>query len=154
MPAYSFKKRFVTPIRIGLGLPVRHEDADSEAATILLPKRHTIRAVGQRRHARPGETVQLYCGMRTKQCFKIGEGRCTQVRPISIQVMANEITKIEIEGARLFGTLLQEFARADGFADAQDMRLFWIREHGKRKRTPVINFEGLLIEWEPINGGK
>lgn len=46
MVAYSYKRRFVTPIRVGLGL---------------LPKRQTIRAHGLRRHARAGEELQHYC---------------------------------------------------------------------------------------------
>lgn len=45
MVAYSFQKRFVEPIRSGR-------------------KRQTIRA-DRKRHARPGEVLQLYSGMRT-----------------------------------------------------------------------------------------
>jgi hypothetical protein len=51
MVAYSFDKRFVPQIANGF-------------------KRQTIRA-HRRRHARPGEALQLYTGMRTKQCKKI-----------------------------------------------------------------------------------
>ncbi|MEJ0016825.1 MAG: ASCH domain-containing protein [Acetobacteraceae bacterium] len=46
MVAYSFKRDFAAPILAGI-------------------KRQTIRA-DRRRHARPGEVLQLYTGMRTK----------------------------------------------------------------------------------------
>ena len=65
MSAYSFKRRFVNPIRVGLCLdPIfqigKHEVSEMEAP--IRPKRQTIRAEGKRRHARPGEIVQLYHG--------------------------------------------------------------------------------------------
>ena len=53
MVAYSLKPRFIPPILSGA-------------------KRQTIRAISRRRHAIPGETLQLYTGMRTKQCRLIG----------------------------------------------------------------------------------
>jgi hypothetical protein len=52
MVAYSFQKQFVPAIISG-------------------KKRQTIRAFGKRRHAYVGEPIQLYVGMRTKQCAKI-----------------------------------------------------------------------------------
>lgn len=52
MVAYSFQAMFCPPIVDRI-------------------KRQTIRALGARRHAREGEDVQLYRGMRTKHCAKI-----------------------------------------------------------------------------------
>lgn len=52
MVAYNFQSRFAGPIKRG-------------------EKSHTIRKNGKRRHARPGEPLQLYTGMRTKSCKKI-----------------------------------------------------------------------------------
>ena len=46
--ALNFKQQFIPPILSGA-------------------KRQTIRAIGRRRHAIPGETLQLYTGMRTKR---------------------------------------------------------------------------------------
>lgn len=137
MVAYSFKARFITPIRMGLGQPLVPNDfsCDDDAAP-LRPKRQTIRAVGRRRHARAGETLQLYTAMRTKQCQKIGEAKCVYVQPIVIIVYK---TKLKIPLA----TNLNLFARADGFQDAADMHAFWLKEHGLGK------FEGVLIRWEP-----
>lgn len=146
MPAYSFKKRFVAPIKVGLGIHVAHEPGD---AHVYVPKRQTIRAIGRRRHARPGETIQLYTAMRTKQCFKIGDGRCTSVSEIVIafsRSSPNTNTMISIDGAaRYTGAALDDFARLDGFQDWNDMLIFWQDEHGISKP-----FRGLLIEWEPM----
>lgn len=52
MAAYNFQKRFATLIESG-------------------DKNHTIRRIGKRRHASPGEAIQLYTGMRTKFCRKL-----------------------------------------------------------------------------------
>lgn len=135
MVAYSFNKRFVDPIRAGIHHVV---------FTACVPKRQTIRAIGKRSHARPGETLQLYHGMRTKQCFKIGEARCTRVLPIRIfPGCPPETIVIAIIGETPVRTV-DEFAQADGFKDAADMQHFWWDNHGFRP------FEGVLIEWEPL----
>ena len=52
MVAYSFKKQFGPPILAGT-------------------KAQTIRA-DRKRHVRSGELVQLYTGMRTRQCRRLG----------------------------------------------------------------------------------
>lgn len=83
MVAYSFKRQFVAPIRIGLGKEV-FDAAYRSDSVVLRPKRQTIRAIGKRRHARVGETLQLYTAMRTKQFQLIGKARCTVVRHIII----------------------------------------------------------------------
>lgn len=133
MVAYSFKARFVKPIKAGLGLKVYAEPGDPPCA----PKRQTIRAIGKRRHARAGETLQLYTAMRTKRCQKIGEAECFYVIPISIVVLK---TKLKFPD---FVIDADAFARADGFDCAADMHAFWLKEHGPGK------FEGVLIRWEP-----
>lgn len=162
MPAYSFKKRFVPNIRAGLGLigimegkvEIPCEFVIDDGSTVarpfdpmrdldppVRPKRQTIRAEGKRRHARPGETVQLYCAMRTKQCFKIGEARCVSVDPITIGVRKS---KLEIMRFKPNPIGLDAFARADGFADIGEMHAFWVKEHG------LGLFKGVLIRWEPM----
>lgn len=166
MTAYSFKRRFVAPIRAGLGLVgLGMDGAGNEVPCELVlddgvkaprpfdpmrdldppirPKRQTIRAVGRRRHARPGEVVQLYHGMRTKQCFLIGRARCVSVEPIEIIVKEHSMPT-RLSGKHVGGGFLREFARADGFESAEDMLAFWREEHGLGK------FEGLLIRWEPL----
>ena len=67
MVAYNFMKQFADDVASGR-------------------KDFTIR--GQRkRHARPGEPVQLYTGMRTKCCHKLVDPDpiCLSVRPIVIK---------------------------------------------------------------------
>lgn len=135
MVAYSFKRRFVDPIRRGLVSAYQDQHG-------ILPKRQTIRA-DRRRHARPGEEVQLYCGMRTKGCFLIGRARCIDVQSIRLRRL-DRLVKIgdRPQLRRLFE--LDAFARADGFADWHDLTEFWRDEHAGQ------NFVGVIIFWEPI----
>ncbi|MFO0729377.1 MAG: MT-A70 family methyltransferase [Nitrospiraceae bacterium] len=75
MVAYSFKSRFLPPIARGL-------------------KRQTIRAP-RSRHARPGERLQLYAGMRTRHCYKIiPDPVCLEVCDIELHVGAAIIDDI------------------------------------------------------------
>lgn len=166
MVAYSFKQRFVMPIRFGLnqmgerdpktGEPLTCELVVEPGSTVAVPfdpfkhlapearpKRQTIRAVGKRRHARPSETLQLYTAMRTKQCKLIGKARCVSVDSIAIHVGKHEIRSIVAHDV-IVENDLDGFARCDGFDDAEDMHKFWKEEHG------VGSFVGLLIKWEPL----
>jgi uncharacterized protein YqfB (UPF0267 family) len=69
MVAYSFKARFVEPILAGT-------------------KTQTIRA-DRKRHARPGEDLQLYTAMRTKQCKLIRVARCTQIVSVMLSFVGH-----------------------------------------------------------------
>lgn len=87
MVAYSYKAGFVAPIRVGLGLAVldlHYELGGYLPGQPIRPKRQTIRANGRRRHARPGEALQHYHGMRTTKCFKIGDARCKGVSDVRL----------------------------------------------------------------------
>lgn len=128
MVAYSFKARFVEPIRAGT-------------------KRQTIRNE-RKRHARPGEEVQLYTAMRTKQCRLIGRAVCFAVTPIRIEFfrLGRPMPGITV-GDRLPIVARDDrdsFAWRDGFTDWDDMVEFWRAEHGT-----VDAFTGVLIEWTP-----
>jgi hypothetical protein len=108
MVAYSFRQPFVDPIRLGL-------------------KRHTIRG-HRRRHARPGEPMQTYTGMRTRHCTRIldPDPVCTAVRHIEIAVEPPAtIAAIEIEGVPVEPS--DAFAAADGFEWSS---LRWSRDWG------------------------
>lgn len=125
-----------------------------------LTKRQTVRA-DRKRHARPGEPVQLYQGMRTRDCVKLVDPDpiCSRVRSIEIAVtdlMPVAIVSIAIEGIPLQREEIELFCRADGFAPScvrefwllgdtarENMGSFWLHHHG------VGRFEGVLIEWEP-----
>ena len=65
MPAYNFQKQFAPLVESG-------------------QKRQTIRAIGKRRHARPGESLQLYTGQRTKACRKLisPDPECVSVQAV------------------------------------------------------------------------
>lgn len=116
MPAYSFKERFVQPI-------------------FNRTKRQTIR--GKRKHrAKPGDTLYLYFGMRTKYCKKLGEEICTDVKDIIILV-----TGVFIDGELLESDHeYEDLAKADGFDDWNDMWNFW-------KQNNSIPFNGDIIYW-------
>lgn len=140
MVAYSFKGRFVEPIRYGLGQPI------NEKSFVARAKRQTIRAIGKRRHARPGETLQLYYGMRTARCVKIGDARCTETFPISIEV-GEKMLMVRVNGELMGFGAAHEFSLDDGFDSPEDMLAFWQEEHGRGE------FNGLLIKWEPMSLG-
>jgi hypothetical protein len=137
MVAYSFNKRFVDPVRVGLSRISLSFDCP--------PKRQTIRAIGRRRHARPGETLQLYHGLRTRQCFKIGDARCVETLPIVIKVPLDDVWLAVKIGDAEEVAADDTFARDDGFACIEDMWLFWRKEHPDDRI-----FKGLLIRWEPF----
>jgi hypothetical protein len=119
--AYSFKKHFADPICAGT-------------------KAQTIRS-DRARHARPGEQVQLYTGMRTKNCRLIGRAECVAVNPIRID-FAREVITIGACGKIAGTTNLNRFAVMDGFEDFLAMRDFWRENHDISKP-----WEGIIIEW-------
>lgn len=143
MVAYSFRPQFAEPI-----------------AT--LAKRQTVRA-DRKRHARPGERLQLYTGMRTRQCRKLLDidPVCIDVRPIEIELGDRQLRtptgwthfvyEIVIDGIALTPTEIENFAVADGFgvngaadgAAAERMGQFWYHNHG------LDRFRGVVIRWEP-----
>jgi hypothetical protein len=156
MVAYSFKRRFVAPILVGLGIDALDLARRPKAAVAVLmsdgprlrPKRQTIREEGLKRHARPGDELQLYCGMRTQGCFLIGRARCTNAQPISIEIESPLI----VLGAKPDRTLLttrqqlDRFAQSDGFASYEEMALFWYANH----HATMNDFRGVIISWEPL----
>ena len=119
--AYNFKQQFVTPILVGT-------------------KRQTIRAP-RKRHARRGETIQLYTAQRTKYCRAIGTATCQIVCAVMLDFTTDNRV---MTGGTVFqsGHNLDEFARMDGFADWSELREFWSREH-----PGATHFNGVLIRW-------
>lgn len=137
--AYSFKKQFVNPILVGLGLE-RHIHTFEPLPP---PKRQTIRA-HRRRHARAGEELQLFHAQRTKECFLIGRARCVSASGIRIQFGLGIISIDDYPAIR--DGDLDPFAQSDGFANFEEMKEFWRQEH---PRLP--NFDGVIIKWEPLS---
>ncbi len=121
MVAYSFQKQFAEPI-------------------LAETKGGTIRA-GRKRHARPGEELQLYTGMRTKYCRLIARRTCLGVQPITLMLQLGQVW-IDDRLVALGGVLLDTFAIFDGFGDWAALREFWRETHGSLKR-----FDGCHIRW-------
>lgn len=116
MVAYSFQPRFVAPILLGI-------------------KQQTIRG-DRKRHARPGDQLQLFTGMRTRQCRRIGTATCSMVERVHLDLVNHLVTVGDFY--RVERTELDEWARKDGFRDWIAMRAFW---------SPQDGFEGWLIRW-------
>lgn len=121
MVAYSYKPRFVGRIKDG-------------------SKPQTCRG-DRKRHARPGETMQLYTGMRTRQCRLIGTATCKSVEPIRFDFEAQTI-QIGAEPPIEDLPDLNAFAVLDGFEDYRDLCEFWRANH-----KGVERWEGVLITW-------
>lgn len=131
MVAYSFQKRFAPGIQDGT-------------------KPHTIRA-DRKRHAHVGEPLQLYCGMRSKHCFKIVDDPvCQRIHDIVIILGAHHIKRVLIDRVESMDLsmrldlplgLVDNFAISDGFRDSKDMHEFWRASH-----EPGV-FRGKLIGW-------
>lgn len=126
-------------------------------------KRQTVRSE-RSRHARPGERIQLYCGMRTKYCRKIiADPVCTEVRSVEIVIsdLIDElIATIVIDGVHLRRDDVEAFARADGFAPDHLGKSFPAKLYGRTARETmgrfwmdnhpdVSKFTGVLISWQP-----
>jgi hypothetical protein len=125
MVAYSFRPCFIDPILSGR-------------------KRQTIRAISRRRHARPGDPLQLYTGMRTKNCRLIGRARCIGVVEVGLRFDADE----DLEGviADPAYTLDRDaFAQRDGFADWGALKEFWRTAHPTAFAAGA--FAGVMICW-------
>lgn len=86
MVAYSFKQRFAPQIIAGL----------QTGPLVVGMKRQTIRA-DRKRHARPGEELQLYTGMRTRSCQLLGRTTCTAVAPV--RLLLGRSPSVEIGGS-------------------------------------------------------
>lgn len=137
MVAYSFKTFFAPQIVEGI-------------------KTQTIRA-DRRRHARPGERLQLFTGMRTRHCRKIvPDPVCVTVSPVRISFDCGVIFAINVDGQNLTDAEMEDFARQDGFAPEhynepsgicgntalENMDTFWFDNHPGH-----FDFFGVLIKW-------
>lgn len=125
MPALNFQERFAPLILSG-------------------KKRQTIRAF-RKRPIKPGDTLILYIGMRTKQCRHLDNVKCREVQAFRIADWG--FSRFE-EGATfsddhiytLEPKVLNRFARKDGFKDWPEMREWFRKQHG-------LPFTGVLIRW-------
>jgi hypothetical protein len=119
MAAYLFYPRFHAPIRSGV-------------------KTQTIRRGG--RVPSPGDPLFLraWSGApyRSKQVSLL-DTVCASVDPVAVHGGAPGDFAVEVAGVFLRGQELDAFAVADGFTDAEDLRLYY----------RGIPFEGVVIRW-------
>jgi hypothetical protein len=119
MGLYNFKQQFVTPIVTGR-------------------KKHTIRGV-RRYPDKPGNTMHLYTGLRTKSAKLIKRVVCAKIERIDILLDQNtERWTIYLDGAPLDLSESESLARRDGFSSFNEMMTFW------DGRLP---FTGHIIHW-------
>ena len=122
MGLYNFQARFVPFILSGR-------------------KTHTIRAV--RAHPdKPGNTLHLYTGLRTKKARLLMRVPCVKVEEIAITsdaIFSTGTVFIEIDGVILSPDEKEQLARRDGFKDFEEMLAFW------NGRLPFL---GHIIHWK------
>ncbi|MBD2107408.1 hypothetical protein [Nodosilinea sp. FACHB-13] len=121
MVAYNFKPQFAGPVERG-------------------EKTQTIRRTGKRRHARPGDTLQLYTGMRTKSCRLLALVKCSNTWAIEIRPDG----RVYLDGELLNDVdQVQQLVQDDGFGDIPEFLWFFCpaSEH----------FKGVLIKWEALD---
>lgn len=122
MPAYNFKAKFVRPILTG------------EKCTTIRRRR--------KRATRPGETLMLYTGMRTKECVKFADAACVAVTPI---VIWPEKRLMGASPENIFSlSLTVQIAKRDGFEALHAFFEFFRKHYGL---GPLDDFE--IIEWDP-----
>lgn len=120
MGLYNFQPRFVPFIKAGT-------------------KKHTIR--DKRKYPdKPGNTLHLYTGLRTKKTRLIARVECVRVDDIVIG-HGFGVGSIWINGEELSESERERLARADGFKNMKEMLKFWERP---KDRLP---FRGNIIHW-------
>ena len=120
MVAYNFQKQFADAVERG-------------------EKRQTIRAPRKDgRHAKVGDNLQLYTGMRTKQCRKLRDAICHDECPIRIE--KDQIWTFQPQELHYQPRVLEAYAKADGFDSWETMRDWFEAQHG-------LPFSGVLIRW-------
>jgi len=128
MPALNFRKEFAGAVESG-------------------EKRQTVRAIRKdgRPHAKVGDTIKLYTGMRTKSCRLLAQATVSRIDSIRI-----EPTEMFLSGTRLLSAIFSrdqigftdnEFAQSDGFSSFMDMADWFDDVHG-------LPFEGVVIYWD------
>lgn len=165
MVAYSFQRRFIGQVLAGL----------EPGPWLPGMKRHTLRLPreGRSQHARPEQAVQLYTAMRTKQCRQLGRAVCRLQMPVVLQMTARGLCIARREGAAprskvvdlapivqlllrhpagwgLCHDQMDEFARTDGFAGADEMaRYFEAPNASEVSGEGAMCLEMILIAWAP-----
>lgn len=124
MAIYNFKPQFGPAVRSGA-------------------KRQTIRAHGKRAPAKVGDWAYCYTGLRTRNVCRLGQFKIVGVTQISISAGSRTV-QVPRGGAwyAMAEDEIEQLARADGFASADDFFAFFAKEHGG-------TLGGHLIQWNP-----
>lgn len=133
MVAYSYKPSFVQPIRLKV-------------------KRQTIR-LPRKRHARPGEALQLFTGPRMKP-ERLGGAVCQTAYDVRLDFKTSPSVELDASITLDTDEALNAFAIRDGFAVPERfadlgwspweyMARWWRLTHPDH---PV--FSGVLIDWD------
>jgi len=108
-------------------------------------KTHTIRA--ERRYPdKPGTTLHLYTGLRTKRAKLLMRVECVAVEEIEILTIEKYggHPYVFVGGLGLNHSEKEQLARRDGFHDFTEMIAFW------EARLP---FKGHIIHWKTKKAG-
>jgi len=119
MPALNFQNQFVPMVADGTKL-------------------HTIRRK-RKNPIKVGQMLQLYTGMRTKQCEMIAARLCTAVVPV---VIYPNLGRVVLGGKMLSLDDTLRFAIRDGFANQMDFFKFF-----ERYPQEVLEREMEVIYW-------
>lgn len=120
MPAYNFQKQFV-PMIIGGQKP------------------HTIRK-RRKRPTKPGDSLMLYTGLRTKSAFMFAYSVCSKVEPV---IIYPTIEKMMIFGEMMRMPEVDALAKADGFESTHKFFEFFRKTYGEYE---LDDFE--IIHWD------
>lgn len=118
MPLLGFKKQFVPAIETGA-------------------KRQTMRERRKRNTPKVGDTLYLYAHLRTKAARKLGEPKCTAVKPITVTP-----DTICLDGQYLGLAERNAFARADGFGSFDEMIEWMALDVGRE-----FPWHGIVVYW-------
>ena len=115
MPALNFSERFAAAVESG-----------EKCQTIRKQRKNPIKV---------GDPLYLYTGMRTKQCRKLKETKCTGVYPVLIVYGGLMLCRSFCSTG-----YMKEIVRRDGF-DNPDEFFEWFKDHYG------LPFRGVLIRW-------
>jgi hypothetical protein len=127
MGLYNFKQRFAPFILSGA-------------------KTHTIRAA-RRYPDKPGNTLHLYTGLRTKNTKLLMRVECVKVEEIRIWPIIRAMGTLRtlgvaIDDVELNDSECEQLARRDGFSSFNEFVNYWLA-----KGQPFSGFTGTVIHW-------
>ncbi len=119
-------------------------------------KTRTIRAWGkQGKKCNVGDRLQLYTGMRSKQCRKVADAICIGTAQIVIHQDGYELGGL-LEHTRIQGKVAtrgddgRDFFQLDGFDNEAEFREFFKEQCGASKAQAEWEFKGFIYCWELV----